>query len=76
MNRLRFTVFILFFIVNTAIVFSEEITFLTINARGNYTYKGVFKCEESETENDKKFRQEILLSNIKDINPDIIILNG
>ena len=59
-----------------AFVFAEELTFVTLNAWSGLNYKGFFNCEEYETENDRLFREEVLISGLKGLDADVIVLNG
>ena len=67
---------ILTVIFTTSQLFSEELTFVTVNAWSGLDYSGFFNCNEYEEDNVRGFRGEILTTGLKDLDADVIVLNG
>jgi hypothetical protein len=57
-------------------VSAEELTFVSVNSWAGLEYKGFISCKEYETENDRNFRHEVLLSGLETLKADVIVLNG
>lgn len=56
--------------------FAEELSIVTANAWSGMSNKGFISCEEYEPDDVRGFRTEILISGLKELDADIIVLNG
>ncbi len=73
--RKAFTVFCTA-VIFSGYVFAEELTVVTVNSWSAMNHSGFLRCDEYEEETVRGFRQEVLTTGLKELEADVIILNG
>jgi hypothetical protein len=64
------------FLVSAGIFFAEDLSLVTINAWLALDYKGFINAGQYEPGEVRQFREEVLISGLKELNPDAAVLNG
>ena len=63
-------------LVSAAIISAEDLSLVTINAWPALDYSGFISSGQYEPEEVRLFREEVLISGLKELNPDAAVING